>query len=190
MLETFTINGVDYTAYLSLADAMNRMAVKPDCADSLVKWTAFSDEEKEKRLVYVSDIIDRETYRGQLTDPNQARSFPRTGLKDKEGRDVPSDEIPESVKRACIILLCDFVRTDGVKPKEQNPAIKSVGAGSARVEFWYPNSLEKPHRLGTDVFDLLRPFLQGGSVFAKTRFFGGGELQTPKNDFELSEGLV
>lgn len=90
------------TAYATIRQADEYHAARPSAA----AWAAFSDAEKQARLVAASDYIDAAyRFKYRKTDPNQERQFPRKGMTT-----VP----PEVVKAACEIANYSGSLTTGV----------------------------------------------------------------------------
>lgn len=68
-------------------------------------WDNATEEDQEKALQMASRLIsDVPRWNGDIVEESQIFSLPRTGLKDKNGREIEKTEIPEAVKRA----VCEF----------------------------------------------------------------------------------
>lgn len=72
-------------------------------------WAEAADESRTAALVRGSDYVDQRygsvecasTFPGQRTGGrSQERAWPRTGVVDRDGNDVPSDAVPVEVERA------------------------------------------------------------------------------------------
>lgn len=94
-----------------------------------------TDQSRVQKLRRGTAALDerfRMRLQGMKTTSGQALAWPRFGVADEDGNQIASDTIPEAVKRAQFemsrIISMDMVATGG-------QAIRSAGAGSARVVF-------------------------------------------------------
>ena len=65
-LTTLTLDGNDYQAYVSIAEADAILAVDPIRGPS---WTPLTDDQKIVRVVAATNRLDLERYPGEKTDP-------------------------------------------------------------------------------------------------------------------------
>lgn len=64
-------------------------------------WDALDPEDKERFLVRASLYISRMVkWAGSKTDPENGLPFPRTGVYDSDGFEVPADSVPILVQQA------------------------------------------------------------------------------------------
>ena len=73
---------------------------------------------------------------GSITSLDQATSWPRTGVTDKEGRTIASDAVPEQIKQAQIELaIAAEANSNRILDNAGAAGVKSVKAGSVSVTF-------------------------------------------------------
>jgi hypothetical protein len=89
-----TVGGEEANSYVTLAEAEVYFASRVDA-----EWPADADAQA-RALLTAAVQLERVTFRGYLTSTAQALSWPRSGLRDRGGRHIPSDAIPAAVKRA------------------------------------------------------------------------------------------
>ena len=62
-------------------------------------WDNAINDEKEKALKWATSLMEnRVVWKGRKADSTQTLQWPRSGLLDYYGNEVPSDTIPQSVK--------------------------------------------------------------------------------------------
>jgi len=119
-------------AYISLADFKNY-------CDSMGYDLPLGDDKIEQGIRRGTQWLDsayRNRFIGKVADIDQALEWPRSGVVYR-GEELPNDVIPKQLIHAS----AEAARREIVKPGSMSPdlkrggAIKSVGAGSAKVEF-------------------------------------------------------
>ena len=159
-----TIGADTYDIYGTEAAAKSYMKARLG-ADS---WDDASSLNRKKALISATRWLDRANWQGQKTSDSQALQFPRTGLTDCDGNDVPSDAVPTLVEQACyegaLILLGDATAMDQA---DAGNNIKRLKAGSAEMEYFRggygsSGSAAAPP-FPTAMFELVRCFLEGAS---------------------------
>lgn len=137
---------------------------------------------REAALVSAFRMIERQVYEGEQTvaPPTQTASFPRTGLTDAYGAEVDDATVPQQVEDAqCELAIALLGNAAGASAGAGGPSsnIKSLGAGSARIEYFRPNaSTWGTGRFPVPVMDLLAPFLSSSADAAAT--LGGEDYGT------------
>lgn len=186
---TITIGAVNYSVYGvtsdALSDANNYFAASLGAAE----WTAASTTTKQQALVTAFRAIERELWSGTKLDPAQTTEWGRTGAT-KNGV-VVDDGIPLDIVYGQFEMALYFLK-DASNVSKPNTAsnVKSVKAGSAQVNFFYPlpgSTLRWPKQIQ----DLLAGYLAGanGSILAP---YASGTEETvfEREDFGRSEGFA
>lgn len=91
-----TVGGADANSYATRADADTYF----DNRLNATGWSALSDDDKDRALITATSRIEQETFIGTPATETQALQWPRDGVVDRNGNDVPEDEIPQQVKNA------------------------------------------------------------------------------------------
>ena len=117
-------------------------------------WTEATVEDREKALIYGTSLINRlMSWKATKTSFAQALDFPRTGLYDKDGYLVESDEIPKRLKQATAEMALSLI-------VENRTAERSYGVEKIKVDvIEIQNSLtdEKPV-IPESVMDLIKDY--------------------------------
>ena len=174
MLVNVTISGNTYPSYLSVAEADVFLEVE---VNRRAAWQALSADDKTRMLVASTRRIDFFEFRGEKADPNQATKWPR---QQGEQDDLPPDavstgtDIPAPIEEATALLAGTIAISPsaaGVQhPDSDKEFLKSVMAGSAKVEFYTRNRNATGGTVRLDTGDaaqlvdeeaqlLLRPYL-------------------------------
>lgn len=163
-ISTITINAVNYTAYASVAEADAYLAVDPSRSAG---WAALTDDQKGANLVAATRRLDLLKFSGEKVGGQaQQNQWPRTGATcDGEAVDTGSD-VPTDVENATI-LMAGSITLDATNADAGTSGsnIKSVGAGSARVEFFRP-TIPGAALQDETVYNLLRCWLSGSAAAA------------------------
>ena len=62
-------------------------------------WMSLTDTNKNASLIQASFLLDSNfEWLGSITDQDQELRWPRTGVVDRDNRQIPSDPVPHSVK--------------------------------------------------------------------------------------------
>lgn len=151
------INGLEFCIYGSLGDA-NRYHAANLAASA---WFAATGNQREQALVSAARWLDRQTWQGSPTTPGQCLAWPRTGVIDCDGQDVPDDVVPQEIVTAefelALVLLQD--PTVPSQPTLHGASnVQSVQAGSVSVTFFSPVHGGK---LPVIANDLVKCFLEG-----------------------------
>jgi hypothetical protein len=93
----------DATSYVSVEDADAYFAVDPNVTD----WDSLDESAKQQWLNWATRLLDQKViWAGCVSTATQALRWPRTGVRDRDGRMIASDEIP----RQLVELVCEFVK--------------------------------------------------------------------------------
>lgn len=123
---TLTV-GTDTYATLAEADAYATLRGWTD-------WDALSDPAKELRLTEAAVYLDTSyAWKGTIASETQAMSWPRTGVKDLEGRTIASDAYPARLKDAQIELA--RLASAALVTNDAQGEVKSIQAGSVGITF-------------------------------------------------------
>lgn len=57
--------------------------------------------EKEAAIIIATQYLDQNKWKGAIVSDAQPLDFPRGGVYDQEGREIPNNIIPQQVKHAC-----------------------------------------------------------------------------------------
>ncbi len=189
-ISTITINSTDYTAYASVSEADDYLAVDPTRS---VAWNALSDDDKGRNLVAATRRLDLLKYSGEKADPDQVNEWPRTGAT-CAGEPVTSTDVPTQIEQATSLIAGSIALT----PTQANAGtsgsnIKIVRAGSAEVEFFRP-TIPGVALQDETAFALVRCLIDGASGNAS--LFGASPGTDGESAFEdrtapgLSEGYT
>lgn len=104
-------------------------------------WTAVDDEAKDNLLRWAVILLDAypRAWTGAAASDTQALRWPRTGMKDRDGRAIPSAgaaSIPLALKRAQAELAWQLNKADKTGDNAiVNLGITSLKAGSVSLSF-------------------------------------------------------
>jgi len=147
----------DAESYSDVPDADTYTSKWHDDSD----WTAATTAAKERALLKGTRYVDSHKFIGQVTDPDQALSWPRAWLGSIDGKVITSEEIPTEIKHAAIeaarrVIAGEnlFVDYDGGTVRSES---KSVGSLSIGTTYSSAKSAGKKFQ---EIDALLRKFLQ------------------------------
>lgn len=147
----------DSDTYASIADTDTYISRWHDDSD----WSAATDAVKERALLKGTRWVDSHEFVGQMTDPDQALSWPRAFIGSIDGRVIASNEIPREIKEACMEAALRevqgnplFVDHDGGSIRRE---MKQVGDLRKETEFANPRQAGKTFQA---IKALLKPYLQ------------------------------
>lgn len=155
-----TVGGATSNTYVTRDEANTYFGDRIDGDD----WTSAANDTKDRALLTAAKRIDLEKYEGEKTDTDQALQWPRLYVFDEvvdPDEELPSDEIPEKVKRAQMELAFAYI-TGSVAPTPTGAdEFKRITIGRFTVE---PNQSTTETPQGTQdmpdlVKRLLKPFL-------------------------------
>lgn len=194
IISTITINTVVYSVYAETADpvqdALDYLAVKIGSTFStgaLLK--------QQQALISAARMLDRVLqFRGDETTPGQPRAWPRDGASNNcTGADVADGTTPDEIAFAQYELAdILFLDADVASSSGSGSNVKSVKAGSAKVEFFTGTAGgNEETRLPTVVNDIAGCFIVQSGISGSS--FGtsdaDGVVGYGKDDFDLTQGL-
>lgn len=181
-VETITIGSSSYYVYGTEADVKSYLAGKlgTDAYDDA------SSTDRKKAHVQATRWIDREKWAGTPTDPDtpQPLAFPREGLTDVDGLAVDSATVPSEVVYATAELILILLRSNTADSSASTAKnIKSVGAGSAKVEYFSAGDAQGKSGtpLPVEAWKLLAPFAAGAGFIGGHR--SGAENESLFEDY-------
>lgn len=129
-MPSVTINGVNYTSYVDLADADTYLAAQIEATS----WATATNDQRGIALVTMSRIIDRQIWQGSPVDFAANGAFPRNGIVYPDGTPVPNTVVPQEiingVCEGASLLLNGSPLQDSASTF--NPQ-KSIKAGSVEI---------------------------------------------------------
>jgi len=157
VVEDGTVQDATPESYASVSDTDTYISRWHDSS----AWASANTAEKERALLKATRFIDSHNFVGQVTDPDQALSWPRGFVGAVDGRVVASDEIPRRVKEATMEAAMRVVEGDTLQPDHDGGTIKrerkQIGSLSKDTEFASPRGAGKTFSV---IRALLRPYLQ------------------------------
>lgn len=84
------------------------------------QWESLTDDEKEKYLVRASKYLDRLVkWNGTRVDDESGLRWPRSGVYDSDGFEIPDDQIPAVLQEAvCELASLLAAGTDWTQPQD------------------------------------------------------------------------
>lgn len=123
----------DANSYSSRADAQTYF----DDRLGSDAWEDATDNEKDQSLVTATRMIDRVPFEGEKTSDSQPLEWPRTGATDKDGNELPDDELPEVLLEAVYELALALLEQPTLASSVSTGSnIKRLKAGSAEIEYF------------------------------------------------------
>lgn len=142
---TVTLIGdaVPYEVYGGLPAAQHYLLAA--VGDGATAWKALSADDQGRWLVAATRYIDAQIWQGTPTGlaggTATTLQFPRTGLTNLDGSTLDATNVPQVLINACFemaAVLADDATVQAAVDAGSN--LKSMGAGSARLEFFQPQS--------------------------------------------------
>lgn len=122
---------VDSDSYLSVADADT---IANDILLDASEWTSLSTSEKELYLKRATLLVDlKNNWVSEIKDTDQALAWPRVSFKDKAGRTIEDNIVPQLVKEATLFLAHN--ESQNGSSFEPSPAVKSESYGDTSVDY-------------------------------------------------------
>jgi hypothetical protein len=129
-----------------------------------VAWATADEAAREGALVMATAMLNRERYRGRITDAAQRLAWPRTGLSDREGRPIAADAVPAEIAQAtaelALVLIATDLTDDRVRLHREHLRSEGIGASQATYTARVPSALPSVVR------ELISPFLRVASTSA------------------------
>lgn len=186
---TINISGNVFNVHGTEAGAKSYFAGHPN-STAYDGATALS---RRKAHVGATRIMEGIPWLGELTVIGQALSHPRTGMVDLEGNAIPDTPTWVNVEEATYEVLLALLNDVSLYGKTTDATnVKSVGAGSAKVEFWRPGNSEggSGSLLPSQALRLVSSIIEGFSPGASV---SGTSVESQFDDcdrYDLNEGLA
>lgn len=125
----------DANAYAALATVNAYHTARANAA-----WTG-TDAAKEAAIIRATELLDASfAWRGEIATEAQALRFPRSGLTDRDGREIAADALPTQIQKACCELAALLIAGAGVggdfgSTSTATGAVKRIKAGPTEIEF-------------------------------------------------------
>lgn len=180
------IDGVTYEVYGTREDREEYLGG----ASHAVTWRDSDDDDaKDRAHVTATRFLDRQRWQGTRTNPAQALDWPRTGVTDAEGTAVDDSTVPLGIEHGAYELA--LVLFGGTRAAQDSLTagsnVRSVGAGSARVEF-FRSTLERAGRFPKPVQELVGEFLAGAGAQLGVLVTGIAESKYAEWDLGMTGG--
>ena len=161
-------------------------------------WLALVEDDRERTLVGATRYIDRQRWRGAANAfDSTTLQFPRSGITDTAGVAITNATQLAAVEKAVFELSALAASDPDIfAALDQGQNIRSMGAGSARLEFFSPTKTGDgtATKLPTIANDLIGQWLLGSGPGAA--IIGGTATGTDGvstfgdcDDFERSRGF-
>lgn len=105
-----TVGGENSNSYITEEEAQ-------EFADSrlhISAWENATGNQKRSSLRWATARIDEMQFMGSRASNTQSLKWPRTGLLNEEGIDIPDDALPKELKRATFELAISLIGSDSV----------------------------------------------------------------------------
>lgn len=123
------------------------------------EWDTYSLPVQEKSCVKATAFIDLSfTLSGYKNDRDQALEFPRTDVVDKNGYEIPNDEVPIEVQKATADLALLFLEKPDLAKDNFEKVVKMEKIGPIQKEYDVYQSVNQ-------VFTQIRNHLRGIGTF-------------------------
>ena len=113
----------------------------------------------EPALRMAAKALDRENFLACIATSTQTMAWPRSGVVDSEGREIPNTTVPQAIKDAQCELAYSYLTND---PTEDDSTrnVRRMVADTVTLEY---DGRAPTRRLPDIVMALIRPFLVPGS---------------------------
>lgn len=118
-------------------------------------WTAATADDRGLALIAGTAAVDRLGFSGMIAGYDQRLAWPRIRMRDREGRVIAADAVPDAVKAAtCEYALHLLTTPEAAKPA---PAVSEKRVGDLQISY----RATSPDTVPVMVRKLLSPFLSG-----------------------------
>lgn len=91
-------------------------------------WLSLTESNKNASLIQASFLLDSNfDWLGSITDQAQELRWPRTGVVDRDNRQIPSNMVPQSIKYATALMALHLTKAGGISTVTTN--LKSLKVG-------------------------------------------------------------
>lgn len=127
-----------------------------------------TQQEKEQALARAQAYLDNLRWLGRKTGGrDQEEAWPREGVVDADGFEVPDDEIPHEIKYALSVLAVVELASAGLLSPNitLNRITTSEKVGEIAVSYAKTAGAESARVIVTRALDAIKPFLVGSTMF-------------------------
>lgn len=127
-----------------------------------------SQQAKEQALARAQAYLDNLKWNGQKTGGReQEEAWPRKGVTDADGFEVPDDEIPHEIKYALSVLAVVELASAGLLTPNitLNRITISEKVGEIAVAYSKTAGVDSARVIVTRALDAIKPFLAGSTMF-------------------------
>jgi len=118
-------------------------------------WAALTDAQKNGYAVMACRVLNEQmAWDGWQTDADQSLDLPRSGMTDKNGNAIDSDEIPTAVQNA----QCELARLLAIGDRTADndmAGFKEIGVGSIKL---VADKSDRPAVMADAVWNMISPF--------------------------------
>nr|BDD45291.1 hypothetical protein 13 [bacterium] len=115
-------------------------------------WASKTQAEKEAALIYATVYLDGHYYWvGHIANESQSLGWARTWAYDSEGREIPSNIVPQRVKDACCELALYALSNPLTPALARGGEVKRQKVGSLEVEYFEDANTEKTFPLVNNI---------------------------------------
>lgn len=98
-------------------------------------WDGYADAVKEQYLQWATRILDQKVqWKGDKTDETSSLRWPRTGVTDRDGVSIDTDEMPLQLKQATCELV-KFLTTNDPTTSQGVDYLKRVAVDVIEIEY-------------------------------------------------------
>ena len=163
-LSTIDVGGLEYPVYATLGEADAYLIIDPVLGTVWASLTGEPGEiQKEKHLAAATRRLDELPWAGERTTATQTSEWPRTGLTDDQGNDLPDDAVPVELERAAILLAASLVSTPrALVAGDTSQAAVTETVGPRTVSRYYRRQSRAERRFGNpQAYRLIQRWLAG-----------------------------
>jgi hypothetical protein len=120
------------TSYVSVEDADDIITVNIH-ADS--KWSVLDQDQKERLLSWASRTLDAQVAWKGTKVLDSALRWPRIGVVDRDGVEIPDDTVPRQLKVAVASMATYLIDEDRFADDGGGDALKRIKADVVEIEF-------------------------------------------------------
>ena len=131
-------------------------------------WSALTDAQKNGYAVMACRVLNEQMdWDGWQTDDEQALDLPRSGMTDKNGNSIDSDEIPTEIQNA----QCELARLLAISDRTADndmKGFKQIGVGSINL---VADKADRPAVMADAVWNMLKCYGERASLRGISRVF-------------------
>jgi hypothetical protein len=130
-----TVGGANANAYCTRAEANAYVDSLPSARQAA--WLAAADPDKDRAIVTATRLLDEHVeWAGAIATLNQALSWPRGGMFDRDGRYIQIEIVPQELKNAVAEFARQLIAADRTADSgTETQGIASLIAGPVALTF-------------------------------------------------------